>query len=104
MRYCRELTNGKKIRSFKLDCAYWRIMTWLLLSAMAILGFVLLLEFVLDENIVYGPTFAALCAFSAIILLFVTMPLSIFASFYIAVGQTILYKELDEVSRNSAVK
>lgn len=28
----------------------------------------------------------------------------IFASFYIGVGQTILYKELDEASRNSTVK
>lgn len=104
MRYCRKLTNGNKIRSFKLDCAYWRIMTWLLLSALPILVFGMIVEFVLDESIAYGSAIAALCLLSAVVLLFVTMPLSIFASFYIGVGQTILYKELDEELRNSAHK
>lgn len=104
MKYCRELTNGNKMRSFKLDCAYWRIMTWLLLSALAILVLGLMIEFVLDKSSAYGTSIAALGVLLVIVLLFVTMSLSILASFYIGVGQTILYKELDEELRNSAHK
>ena len=104
MKYCRELTNGNKMRSFKLDCAYWRIMTWLLLSALAILVFGLMIEFVLDKSSAYGMSIAVLGVLLVIVLLFVTTVLSIFASFYIGVGQTILYKELDEELRNSAHK
>lgn len=104
MKYCRELTNGNKMRSFKLDCAYWRIMTWLLLSALPILVLGLMIEFVLDKSSAYGTSIAALGVLLVIVLLFVTMSLSILASFYIGVGQTILYKELDEELRNSAHK
>lgn len=104
MKYCRELTNGNKMRSFKLDCAYWRIMTWLLLSALPILVLGLMIEFVLDKSSAYGTSIAALGVLLVIVLLFVTMSLSILASFYIGVGQTILYKELDEELRNSAQK
>lgn len=90
MVYCRGLANGSKMRSFKLDCSYWGILTCLVLAMLA-LGVVLIL------SVAVSGTSGALSGILSLLILALTavvLVLSILVAFYIGIGQTVLYKEL----------
>lgn len=96
MRYCRELTDGNKMRSFKLDCSYWRVLTCLVLATLALAAALISWVFVSGTpNVLFGILSLAVLGLTVSVLI-----LSILTAFYIGVGQTVLYREL----RSSAAK
>lgn len=96
MQYCRELTNGNKMRSFKLDCSYWGILTCLVVAVLAFAAALISWVFVSGTpNVLFGILSLAVLGLVMSVLI-----LSILTAFYIGVGQTVLYREL----RSSAAK
>lgn len=90
MQYCRELTNGNKMRSFKLDCSYWGILTCLVVAVLAFAAALISWVFVSGTpNVLFGILSLAVLGLVVSVLI-----LSILTAFYIGVGQTVLYREL----------
>lgn len=93
MRYCRDLTNGSKMRIFKLDCSYWGILACLISATFALCAVMIFVARIGGEpSEVSGVQ--ALLFFLPIALLLAITVLLVFANFYIGLGQTVLYKEL----------
>ena len=88
-RTCRGLMKGSLMKSFRLDCSYWRPITGLLLLCLALTCGALVLTQV--------PTWAQLVLgallFAGLLTLFVC---SIVLSQYIGVGQGFLYQEIKD--------
>lgn len=96
MQYCCELTNGNKMRSFKLDCSCWGILTCLVIAILAFAAALISWVFVSGTpNVLFGILSLAVLGLTVSVLI-----LSILTAFYIGVGQTVLYREL----RSSAAK
>lgn len=90
MQYCCELTNGNKMRSFKLDCSYWGILTCLVIAILAFAAALISWVFVSGTpNVLFGILSLAVLGLTVSVLI-----LSILTAFYIGVGQTVLYREL----------
>ncbi|MBO7308778.1 MAG: hypothetical protein J6V38_04015 [Kiritimatiellae bacterium] len=90
MQYCRELTNGNKMRSFKLDCSYWGIITCFVIAVLAFAAALISWVFVSGTpNVLFGILSLAVLGLTVSVLI-----LSILMAFYVGVGQTVLYREL----------
>jgi hypothetical protein len=90
MQYCRELTNGNKMRSFKLDCSYWGILTCLVIAILAFAAALISRVFFSGTpNVLFGILSLAVLGLVVSVLI-----LSILTAFYIGLGQTVLYREL----------
>jgi hypothetical protein len=90
MQYCRELTNGNKMRSFKLDCSYWGILTCLVIAILAFAAALISWVFFSGTpNVLFGILSLAVLGLVVSVLI-----LSILTAFYIGLGQTVLYREL----------
>lgn len=93
MRYCRELTNGNKMRIFRLDCSYWGVLACFISTLIALVAVMMLVaRFDGEASEVSGAV--ALLLFYPIVLLIAMIVVLVFANFYIGLGQTVLYKEL----------
>ena len=97
-RKCRELMRGNLMRSFRLDCSYWRPITGLLLLCLALMGAAVALTVV--------PTAAKLALGAILFVGFVALFVgSIVLTQYISVGQGFLYQEIkDNSSENQERK
>lgn len=85
LKACRTLMRGKMMKSVRLDCAYWKPITLLLLLAVA---FGISGTLATGDKAVWSAglvCFASLCG---------VMAVSIMISQYISVGQAFLYQEL----------
>ena len=86
---CRELMKGNKLKSFKLDCSYWKPITLMLLP------FVVMFLAACACNLLGNakPVVAIVCivVFLCVIAL---LPLAIVVTQYISVGQGFFYEEL----------
>ena len=91
MKRCRELMKGHKMDSFRLDCAYWKPITLVMLLALATMIFGTSAALFRD----FGPI-AALLGLVAFLALIVCVGSSIVLGQYISVGQGFLYEELKQ--------
>lgn len=88
---CRQLTDGQKLRSFYLDCSYWKPITLVLGLAAAMVGLVLLL--CLGAG---GVPFKLLGSILLFVLVILFVAGLVFVSLYVSVGQSHLFAELRE--------
>ena len=91
MKRCRELMKGHKMDSFRLDCAYWKPITLVMLLALATMIFGTSAALFRDS----GPI-AAMLGLVAFLALIVCIGFSIVLGQYISVGQGFLYEELKQ--------
>ena len=91
MKRCRELMKGHKMDSFRLDCAYWKPITLVMLLALAAMIFGTSAALFRDS----GPV-AAMLGLVAFLALIVCIGFSIVLGQYISVGQGFLYEELKQ--------
>ena len=91
MKRCRELMKGHKLDSFRLDCAYWKPITLVMLLALAAMIFGTSAALFRDS----GPV-AAMLGLVAFLALIVCIGFSIVLGQYISVGQGFLYEELKQ--------
>ena len=91
MKRCRELMKGHKMDSFRLDCAYWKPITLVMLLALAAMIFGTSAALFRDS----GPV-AAMLGLVAFLALIVCVGSSIVLGQYISVGQGFLYEELKQ--------
>ena len=91
MKRCRELMKGHKMDSFRLDCAYWKPITLVMLLALAAMIFGTSAALFRDS----GPI-AAMLGLVAFLALIVCIGFSIVLGQYISVGQGFLYEELKQ--------
>ena len=97
MKRSRELMKGHKMDSFRLDCAYWKPITLVMLLALAATIVGTSAALFKDS----GPI-AAMLGLAAFLTLIVCVGFSIVLGQYISVGQGFLYEELkQETERNS---
>ena len=89
LRACKSLMKGNLMRSFRLDCSYWKPITLLLLLMGGVFGFVVLSVVFKGQT----PLFAG-CVFAAFLMFIASIPLAIVLGQYISVGQGFLYLEL----------
>lgn len=90
-RRCRELMKGNKMKSFRLDCSYWRPISWTLVLCLA-----LTVAAAVFSRMPTGVQLAVgAFLFVGLAVLFVC---SIVLSQYIGVGQGFLYQEIKDRS------
>lgn len=89
LRACRALMKGNLMKSFRLDCSYWKPITLLLLLLGGGFGFVVLSVAFKGQT----PLLAG-CVFAAILMFVASIPLAIVLGQYLSVGQGFLYLEL----------
>ncbi|MBO7722024.1 MAG: DUF975 family protein [Kiritimatiellae bacterium] len=90
MRICRALTDGHKLRSFKLDCSYWLPILLALLPIAAAAGFA-------TAGVMSPSGFVkAVLVMAAVLGFLAAMAASIVVGQYISVGQGFLYLELKD--------
>ena len=94
MKRCRELMKGHKMDSFRLDCAYWKPITLMLLLLMACTGFAAVAAvgvFPLANGFVAGVMCLGTCVASIVL------------KQYISVGQGFLYLDIRDAAQESQV-
>ena len=91
--FCRKLMKGNMLKSFKLDCSYWKSITLMLLPLLVLSLTILLNECYFGE----GKQGLAIIAPVALFCLIVFLPLSLIVPQYISVGQGFLYEELKKL-------
>ena len=91
MKRCRELMRGHKMDSFRLDCAYWKPITLVML--LALVAMLVGTSAALFRG--SGPI-AAMLGLAAFLALIACVGFSIVLGQYISVGQGFLYEELKE--------
>ena len=89
MKRCRELMKGNMMKSFRLDCSYWKPITLVLLLVMAAVAAILLVVLLKDNKML-----AALVGLGGVLALFASLAGGIVLGQYISVGQGFLYEEL----------
>ena len=86
----RKLMKGNKMKSFKLDCSYWKPIT-LMLMPLVVLGLAIYVnEWYFGE----GNQGLAILAVAVFLCLIAFLPLALVVSQYISVGQGLFYTEL----------
>ena len=98
IRACRKLMRGNMLKSFRLDCSYWKPITLMLLP-------VLVLTMTLAANACYvgrGGAAFAIAGGVAFLCLAVFLPLALIIPQYIRVGQGFLYEELKQQNERNA--
>lgn len=96
MKRCRELMRGHKMDSFRLDCAYWKPITLVMLLALAAMVVGASAALFKDS----GPI-AAMLGLAAFLALIVSVGFSIVLGQYISVGQGFLYLDLKNAQATS---
>ena len=97
IRSCRALMDGNKMKSFRLDCSYWKPIMLMLLPLLVLTLTIFANEYCFGE----GQEGLAIIGVVAFLCLAVFMPLAIVVPQYIRVGQGFLYEELkQETERN----
>lgn len=89
---CRKLMKGNMLKSFKLDCSYWKSITLMLLPLLVLSLAILINEWYFGE----GKQGLAVIGVVALLCLAVLMPLILIVPQYIRVGQGFLYEELKQ--------
>ena len=92
LKSCRELMKGNMLKSFKLDCSYWKPITLMLLPMLVLSLTVFVGELCLGE----GRQGLALVGVVALLCLAVFLPLVIVVPQYVSVGQGFLYQDLKD--------
>lgn len=88
---CRRLTDGQKLRSFRLDCSYWRPITLVLGLTSAMVGLALLLALKVG-----GVPFVLLGSILFFVFFILSVAGIVFVSLYVSAGQAHLFAELRE--------
>lgn len=91
MKHCRELMRGNMMRSFRLDCSYWKPITLLLVLVMAAMAAFLLVALLKDNAML-----AVLVGLGGVLALLASFAGGIVLVQYVHVGQGFLYEELKE--------
>ena len=91
MKHCRELMKGHMMDSFRLDCAYWKPITLVMLLVFAATVVGMSAALFRDS----GPIVAML-GLATFLVLIVCVGFSIVLGQYISVGQGFLYEELKQ--------
>ena len=89
MKHCRELMRGHKMDSFRLDCAYWKPITLVMLLALAAMIVGTSAALFKDS----GPI-AVMLGFAAFLAMIACVAVSIVLGQYISVGQGFFYEDL----------
>ena len=89
MKRCRELMKGNMMKSFRLDCSYWKPITLVLLLVTAAVVAILLVVLLKDNKML-----AALLGLGGFFALLASIAGGIVLAQYIGVGQGFLYEEL----------
>ena len=92
---CRKLMKGNMLKSFRLDCAYWKPITMVLILILLAMGSVTALPSA------PAPMKVVLGAF-VVIAIFAGLTASIVLEQYISVGQGFLYEELKQETERNA--
>ena len=92
LKSCRELMKGNKLKSFKLDCSYWKSITLMLLPLLVLSLTIFASELCLGA----GRQGLALVGVVAFLCLAVFLPLVLVVPQYVSVGQGFLYEELKQ--------
>lgn len=91
MKRCRELMRGNMMRSFRLDCSYWKPITLVLVMVMAAMAAFLLVALLKDNAML-----AVLVGLGGVLALLASFAGGIVLVQYVHVGQGFLYEELKE--------
>ena len=91
MKSCRELMKGNMLKSFRLDCSYWKPITLVLLMVMAAVA-AILLAIPLTGN----KMLAALLSLFGVFALFASIAGGVVLVKYIGAGQGFLYQDLKD--------
>ena len=86
------------LKSFKLDCSYWKSITLMLLPLLVLSLTILINEWYFGE----GKQGLAIIGVVALLCLAVLMPLILIVPQYIRVGQGFLYEELKQQNERNA--
>lgn len=92
MKFCRELTCGHKWRMFKHDCSYWRI----------VLVAIILFMFALAAIMMAVTNLTVISALAVMVTYPLNLVILMVTTFYIGVGQTILYREILQAKQADA--
>ena len=92
MKSCRELMKGNMLKSFRLDCSYWKPITLVLLPT---LGFFMASSFLALEFRANGMV-VAVAFVIALLALFPAFAGGVVLAQYIGVGQGFLYQDLKD--------
>ena len=95
---CRKLMKGNMLKSFRLDCSYWKSITLMLLPLLVLSLTILINEWYFGE----GKQGLAIIGVVALLCLAVLMPLILIVPQYIRVGQGFLYEELKQQNERNA--
>lgn len=87
---CRDLMEGHKMESFRLDCSYWKSITLVLLAFLAACVSLALIFLFKDGK----PVLAALAGLFGLAMLLVSIVGGIVLGKYIGVGQGFFYQDL----------
>ena len=90
---CRKLMKGNMLKSFRLDCSYWKPITLVLLMMMAAMAAIILDVFLLKNGRKELP---ALIALGGGMALFASIACGIVLAQYIGVGQGFFYQDLKD--------
>ena len=91
MKSCRELMKGNMMKSFRLDCSYWKPITLVLLPMMAAVAAMLLVALLKDNKML-----AALMALGGVMAVSASIAGGVVLAQYIGVGQGFLYQDLKD--------
>ena len=95
---CRKLMKGNMLKSFKLDCSYWKSITLMLLPLLVLSLTIGINEWCYGEG-GQGLAIIAIVAFPCLIAFFL---LVLIVPQYIRVGQGFLYEELKQETERNA--
>ena len=95
---CRKLMKGNMLKSFKLDCSYWKSITLMLLPLLVLSLTIGINEWCYGEGR-QGLAIIAIVAFPCLIAFFL---LVLIVPQYIRVGQGFLYEELKQQNERNA--
>ena len=95
---CRKLMKGNMLKSFKLDCSYWKSITLMLLPLLVLSLTIGINEWCYGEGR-QGLAIIAIVAFPCLIAFFL---LVLIVPQYIRVGQGFLYEELKQETERNA--
>ena len=92
LRFCRKLMDGHKKDSFRLDCAYWKPITVVLLLALTVMCGACLTLLLKDNGAI-----VSLVSAGGLVAVVACCVASVVCGQYISVGQGFLYRDLKEV-------
>lgn len=95
---CRKLMKDNMLKSFRLDCSYWKSITLMLLPLLVLSLTIWINEWIFGE----GKQGLAIIGVVALLCLAALIPLILIVPQYIRVGQGFLYEELKQQNERNA--